>query len=465
MILFYHVFLLFVLRSSLVAAGFPQSRRIRTGALGSRSRFQPIAGVRLRARPRSCDVVNSVLLSDEKLLGVDALMRRKSRVKTWSKIHAVVFPAVSPFPLVKGFMKLIVLQLRKSGYRSAHNYLATARRHHLELDHAWKPSLDIEYREAALVARRGLGPSKKARPFSLDKLAIAYSLAMSVATAIVLPYHAAVIGLLFMFRCIELANLRCQDIFIDAASRTVAVNLPACKTDIEAKGVKFRWRCLCGSKPHDAPQRRMAAVWFRCPFCVIYDAAKISHGYVDTAVPTQVPGGTQKIVKIREDGMLTTVAVATWLKRLHATLADVIDANDSDISATFGGHSLRRSGAQHWFCAGLPESLIRRLARWKSAAIELYLLNAPLLNMGSWSLNNDAVASLNIEHLLMEVRKIMSARTNLAITTPTATPITTDVVVSRSAAHPPRAHRILVFRGPSDGWKSACSYKFGGPGK
>ena len=91
---------------------------------------------------------------------------------------------------------------------------------------------------------------------------------------------------------------------------------------------------------------------------------------------------------------------------MHATLADGIDANDSDMAATFGGHSLRRSGAQHWFSAGLPEALIRRLARWKSAAIEFYLLNAPLLNMGSWSLNNDAVASLNIEHLLIEVRKV-----------------------------------------------------------
>ena len=170
-------------------------------------------------------------------------------------------------------------------------------------------------------------------------------------------------------------------------------------------------------------------------------------------------------MKIRDDGNLATVAVATWLKRMHATLADGIDANDSDMAATFGGHSLRRSGAQHWFSAGLPEALIRRLARWKSAAIELYLLNAPLLNMGSWSLNNDAVAPLNIEHLLSERRTIMSAMTNLAIATPAATPITTDVVVSRSAAHPPRAHRILVFRGPSDGWKSACSYRFGGPGK
>ena len=158
----YHVFLLFVLRSSLVAAGFPQSRRIRTGALGSRSRFQPIAGVRLRARARRQNVVSGVPLSDDKLLGCDAELRRKSRVNTWSTNHARVFPLETPFPLVKGFMMLIVLQLRKSGYRSAHNYLASARRHHLELDHAWKPSLDIEYREAALVARRGLGPSKKA---------------------------------------------------------------------------------------------------------------------------------------------------------------------------------------------------------------------------------------------------------------------------------------------------------------
>ena len=461
----YHVFLLFVLRSSFVAAGFPQSRRIRTGALGSRSRCQPIPGVRLQARARCRNVAIGVPLSDDKLLGLDAELRRKSRVNTWSKIHAMVFPVEAPFPLVRGVMKMIVLQLRTFGYRSAHNYLASARRNHLELDHAWKPSLDIEYREAALVARRGLGPSKKARPFSLDKLAIAYCMALAVATPIVLPYHAAIIGLLFMFRCIELANLRCQDIFIDAASRTVAVHLPSCKTDIEAKGVKFRWRCLRGSKSRDAPQRRMAAVWFRCPFCVIYDAARISHGYADTAVPSQVPGGTQKFVKIRDDGVLSTVAMATWLKRLHATLADGIDANDSDLSATFGGHSLRRSGAQHWFWVGLPESIIRRLARWKSAAIELYLLNAPLLNLGSWSLNKDAVASLNIEHLLMEVRKIMSARTHLAIEPPATAPLTTDVVVSRSTAHPPRAHRILIFRGPSDCWRSACSYKFGVAGK
>ena len=357
-----------------------------------------------------------------------------------------------------------MLRLRTSGYRSAHNHLASARRHHLELDHAWKPSFDIEYGEAALVACRGLGPSKKARPFSLDKLAIAYCMALSVATPIVLPYHAAVIGLLFMFRCIELANLRCQDIFIDAASRTVAVNLPSCKTDIEAKGVKFRWRCLCGSKPRDAPQRRMAAVWFRCPFCVIYDAANISHGYVDTVTPAQVPGGTQKFIKIRDDGNLTTVAVATWLKRMHAALADGIDAADADITSSYGGHSLRRSGAQHWYMTGLPEGVIRRVARWRSDSIELYLLNAPLRNLGSWSLCNNTVASsFSVEHLLIEVRKIMAS--NLTVTAPVATPITTDVVVSRNRAHPPTAHRIVVFRGPSDGWKSACSYKFGGPGK
>ena len=89
----------------------------------------------------------------------------------------------------------------------------------------------------------------------------------------------------------------------------------------------------------------------------------------------------------------------------------VEDAELFGETAQFGGHSLRRSGAQYWWAAGLPEALIRRLARWRSEAIEAYLQSAPLLALGPNSTKGwqptDTTVPFECIKILVEMRKLL----------------------------------------------------------
>ena len=126
-----------------------------------------------------------------------------------------------------------------------------------------------------------------------------------------------------------------------------------------------------------------------------------------------------------------------------------------------------------WFLRQLPESLIRRLARWRSEIINIYLESRPVAGLGihsfvrtgspAWKpVPEDAVVA---ERLLSHIMRLLTMNAR-----PIAQPqivkhadgnYGNKKVVCRIPSKPARFHTIAVFLGPPDAWRCHCGFAWG----
>lgn len=260
-----------------------------------------------------------------------------------------------------------------------------------------------------------------------------------------------------MYRSIEIGHTKCEDITFNGSDTSVSVRLSASKTDYTGRGFRFRWRCICGGQ--DSTVSRMT-----CPYHCLLEAAIIMHDFVIKNFPATV-GGTEHFFKRKSgDGIVTSQIITAYLNKLHEALPEGIGGDDHFLSdERFSGHSVRRSGAQHWTRAKLSESLIRRLARWKSDAIERYLQSVPCEDLGPELLFGEgAEHAVEVGRLLSEVRSLLAAHENKKKQEAAAGLTgTTQVIVSRNPHIDSKVHSIKKLNGYNETWVTGCGWRFG----
>ena len=286
-----------------------------------------------------------------------------SLLNTWSFFHERWFgQRVKPFPMEPEFIEAIAAQMKAQGYRSFDNYLSRAKKEHIKSGGDWTPLLHLTWKECAASVNRGRGPSRQSAPLDLAAV-YALSTGILLSSPVVpggpmCPVHLIILGSFFLTRELELACARYQHLSIGQGKVTWV--LPATKTDVHAIGVTRSWGCICGGEAKPCPYH--AAVWLR-------DALQVHFGdrvmEIDFPLFPTLAGGTVSKASVVDTFEHFAVLIG-------APLVDTLGRR------SYGGHSLRVTGAQYLAKMGLELYKLALLARWHSAIIVRYVGDAPL---------------------------------------------------------------------------------------
>ena len=136
-----------------------------------------------------------------------------------------------------------------------------------------------------------------------------------------------------------------------------------------------------------------------------------------------------------------------------------------DPASHFSSHSLRRSGAQFWHLAGMPDALLKRIARWRSEIIEIYVANAPLQNLGGTRPMGATMdlPEISVEHLLGKVRVMLARHFEKLRCGENRAGSSRElkIVVTRNPGNPCRVHECIRATGLMTEWCCRCGFKFG----
>jgi hypothetical protein len=176
-----------------------------------------------------------------------------------------------------------------------------------------------------------------------------------------LYWTAAVVAVFGMLRSGEVAPVVCEPaaeyerrvirrrhLFMAVDGQSMAITLPVSKTDPLGHGVRVPYFLVADSSV--CPCRTMLA------FLQLRD---------------RLPGvgGEDSPLFVQRDGK--PLQRGPWLRAFGTWLA----ASTVD-GSTFNGHSFRRGGAQSLQAAGVPIEELKKVGRWKSSAVEVYLVDS-----------------------------------------------------------------------------------------
>lgn len=418
------------------------------------------------------------------------MARRDAHYNTWSKLHVKLHPGVPVLPLQVSTMANVVSHMRELGYRSASSYLSSMVRVHHRLDMPWTPSLAAAFKESMRMATRKLGPPRRAKPFSFARLSSAYigGRWRQVKSFMIEPILTIAAGALFMLRAAELSMIRCNDISFCGPSRWAAMRLSSSKVDPAGRGCKIRWFCTCHCDLEFATE--FATAWLCCPFhviaCIVILCHNISVDEFARSTSRTCPGDEKPFFVTSLGTAVSRVMIQNFLRALDAIvqLGDPLVQLGEHENEVFSGHSLRRSGMQHFVLLNVCSDTLRRLARWKSRLLEEYVGLAGTAALGRWTFqtttNRMPDSQVQISTLLSEAMKILG---ELRAESRAVREVRQSLDVPQSIEHhttgaqpqfvvyddptnalPPRAHRILALQGHCSQWRTCCGWRFSSSG-
>ena len=280
------------------------------------------------------------------------------------EFHQSWFSAEVPvLPLNMTKVDAIAAMFKTGGYRSFDNYLSRAREEHGKT-YLEDAALERACRLASRSANRGLGPSRQAASYDLDKLLGLDSVSVECGSDEA-PRHAKgllILGAFFMMREIEAAAAQVHHVRIDRTHRVVYWDLPVSKSDVRALGKTRSWGCLCGG-----------GTKFVCPYC---EADGILQFHAQRDSDKDSPFFQDRLGRV-----LKKVKVVEAIVNIMKELDTMAPGQGGDQS--WGGHSMRVSGARHLAAMGLEISLIQLIGRWGSEVVRRYVSDAPLSTVTS----------------------------------------------------------------------------------
>ena len=405
------------------------------------------------------------------------IKRRGSHLRTWQRYHdmATRQDPVSCFPLMPAIVERIALKMRQDGYKSVQNYLITAKREHVTRGHDVSGNLRITLKDAGLMAKRKLGPSRSARSFSIPRMALGMQIGMSPASILFDPHIIVVFGAMCLLRGVEVIDMKCQDIVLDFKTKRITIRVCSSKTDVSSRGFRFTWQCLCANAERsDRFELRQMHEWIQCPYHAGTRYAMVHHGMKTCAEKAPVPGGQSAFFITKHRTEITTAQIGSFLERFHERFSIDSDETHDDGEKSFGGHSCRRTGTQTLYKMGMSSEMIRRLARWRSQMIERYLGQAPVSDLGTWSFaekaqSSDVNTALKMETLMGAVRSAIAEAFQAMRSTKTSTDKSETktswsedlVVMTRAPGKPKKMHSIRRLQGAITLWSCNCGFKFG----
>ena len=422
------------------------------------------------------------------------LAQHSSRVKTYEKFIASSAHVLA-WPLRPILIEDFTVHLKSLKYRSIGNFISAIKRKHVEKHYAVDENLDLVISDCRRAGRRRLGPPRRAKSFTWCKLGKLSSRRIP-ATPILLPLHVAAAGSQVMLRGAEVGAINLEDVAIvlprDDNPGAVDWHISHLKVDAAARGCRLRLHCTCRSPMAVQAfllQCQNDTLTFNatlcCPFCTVLFYAYKVHGSLGPWTSKDPFFATHNGDRISAHLLAHTLDT---LNKFH-TIEDLDEAPPAPhagaLPPSWGGHSLRRSGAREWTRAGLAESALRTLGRWSSDAIMCYLAGMTrniFLNSVTQTTSHCTV-QLMLSHsslhdkvdealsAISELRSSVSAISHATTAMPSApagaiatTPAHMVVILSmpRRQERRSRLHLSPPLKGPIDSWQaSGCSYKFG----
>ena len=275
----------------------------------------------------------------------DSFYARSSRKARQSKLRTIrkLLRAMGAgyLPITPASLEELASVLVSCHYRSFYSYLSLWKKEHVVAGHAWTEALEETRKDCKRAGERGLGPTRKAPTFTAENLAVGqWGDEPLHAGGPRLPALAVAVGILWLLRGAELADLLGEQATVNLAARTATLDLCAFKTDTTGRGCERTLRCSCATRPGP------------CPFCVLemvlVRRKALSLGPKDPLFPTA--RGRSPSSK----NMVKTIRTVTGLERATE-------------------HSLRRCGAQLLARRGLPLYLIQFLGRWGGVSVCRYV--------------------------------------------------------------------------------------------
>lgn len=358
---------------------------------------------------------------------------RASRAALWRSVLSQAGVPDSA-PLTPEIIALGASILRAAGYRSAMLTVYQAVSEFVDCGGVKTPAMQQALARARRSCERGLGPPKHCAAFPLGRAGELGDMPSEAVdpTGPCHPARACIVGAWWLVREIELGNATVADVTFEGS--LARWNLPVSKADPQALGASRAHECACRSEP-GAPQLLPSNL---CPACLLRDQvafARTRGGAQGPLFPNPVGDFPSKAGVV--------ASIRAMAKRLNLPLRSPQGA------PRWGGHALRRGGAQYFAAAGVELWRIQALARHSSAAILGYLDQAHVAALGSVA--SEAAAGGRIRDLRCELQSLRTRIRQAHMASPVQLEAPAEVVAqapnSRSSIRVPlRAQDLVPLR-------------------
>jgi hypothetical protein len=302
------------------------------------------------------------------------LRPREARLALWDQLLRAS-GVRDPFALTPDIIMSGAAILQAAGYRSTMAYVDIAAQEFVRRGGTKSQLLELTIRDARRACARGQGAPKHSGAFPMERLIeLQESKTPFVPNGPLWPRRTLTCGMWWLTREIELSNAVVGDVSRPEPD-SVRWNLPASKSDPKALGMSRTHKCGCGGLANS-----VAVVDVNmCPACNLWsqmlDARAFSahvqkhHEYFDEG--SELSRGEHFPLFPTAKGRFPTKFCMIGTIVSAATKLDLeINLGNKPV---FGGHSLRRGGAQYLARSGVDVWRIQALARHSSSAILLYL--------------------------------------------------------------------------------------------
>ena len=279
---------------------------------------------------------------------------KESRLATLMRYAAVA--EVELFPLTPEVLSPILGAMKLAGYKSTVTYLMEARVRHTQLHHSIPESLRLYFRDAARSVVRDRGPVRRAavvRFEDLEELDLQTDWATQecIKAGPCEPWSAFVVATWWLLRGAELISLKLGQCKIDERGQLRGeIHLGATKMDIEGKGKRRCFACICGKRVGDT---------VLCPACALGGLLRRRR---------EQGAGDQDFLLVSPCGdAVSHVGLSTVWKEM---LKDAQKKDDRDEQSLHdvSEHTPRRAGAQFHARRGLQLWQIQYIGRWGGGA-------------------------------------------------------------------------------------------------
>jgi hypothetical protein len=269
---------------------------------------------------------------------------------------------------------------------------SVAKFRHIEHEFPWTPALQRQWDKSQKAVNRGLGPAAHASPFPLGEASKLNDNKDPLSPGGPLhPGSTIKIGCWWLLREVELGNCCLRDV-TEEQDNSVSILLPASKADVMALGESRGHGCACENRK-DGPALIPTRM---CPACLL----KAQVNFVKDEFPglgedaPLFPGISGEFPS--KAGVVSTIAA----------LAGQLGKREKTHSGApcWGGHAMRRGGAQYLAAAGVDVWRIQALARHSSAAVLAYIEKAHVPTLKSISV--EAASGRQQHALTVEVAKL-----------------------------------------------------------
>ena len=317
--------------------------------------------------------------------------------------------------------------LVEAGFRSTPQYLARAKLAHLALGHPWTDQLALAHRHANRAARRGLGAARATAAFPMDRVSELDSATTWSASGPLGPQAALTVGLWWLLREVELANILISDVTFPSAGE-VTLHLPASKTDTSGRGAARTLSCACGR----CPGATASLPHILCPACAVL-------GQLERLAQAGFPHPDRSPnLPLFPDVSGRVVSKNTWVETITAAAIQLrLPLQNTNNSFAWGGHALRRGGAQYLARSGVDVWRIQAMARHSTSQILTYIEGEHFATLNSIPM--EAALHRDLENARMELSHLRAQAVS------NSTPASSSTAPQEPAQAPQRPTRPYVL--------------------